>query len=108
MISGLKDDVHKASDSVAEILQDFAAALTCAEYVIWKYKEQGSSVEVDFPLCASAKLESYFKVTTMLNLGVACYTMVCDNLSASCVNLLLRCIFDRRIMKILNPCIANI
>jgi len=58
----LKDDVYKASDSVKEILQEFKTALTCAEYVIWKLKQHGTSDTVDFPLRASSKIETYYKV----------------------------------------------
>jgi len=70
VLSGLKDDVYKASESVADILQDYKAALTCAEYVVWQYRDPWSSDMVDFPLRISSIIESKYKVRKLQNIFV--------------------------------------
>ena len=62
VLSGLKDDVYKALESLAELLQDYKAALTCAEYVIWQYRDPKSAEMTDFLLRESSKIESNYKV----------------------------------------------
>ena len=64
VISGFKDDVYKASESVTEILQEYKAALTCAEYVMWHYIDPWTSEMVEFPLRLSSKIEANYKVRT--------------------------------------------
>ena len=66
VLSGLKDDVYKASESLAELLQDYKAALTCAEYVIWQYKDPWSAEMIDFLLRESSKIESNYKVKELV------------------------------------------
>ena len=61
-MSGLKDDVYKACDSANDIIREYKEALTCAEYVIWKYKDANCSDADEFGIRDSLKLETSYKV----------------------------------------------
>ena len=62
IISGLKDDVYQALEFASTLIQEYKEALTCAEYVIWKYQDINTNGFNDFPLRVSFQLESAYKV----------------------------------------------
>ena len=65
-IFGRAKDVAEAYARALEMLKDFGRAMTCADYIVWKYKDPQTKVWINHSLKANFDLESAYKVNTLV------------------------------------------